>query len=248
MSEIDIIRFSEARAKALSEESEPFSVGRLSEKLVHRTLKYYIDSDASHHEIKYLGSVADVKNSDGIFEIQSRSFDQIEKKLTKYLGDGKVTLVYPLISERYLTWINPENGEAELPHRVSKKGRASDVLPELARISAHLLHENLTIRIYSLSADEYRTLDGYGAEKKKRATKINLIPRELMSISEYSNLRDFASLLPEGLESRFFAKDFYVLTRLRGRRGWLALKLCTEIGLVRCVGKSGNAFIYEKCF
>ena len=111
MSEIDIIRFSEARAKALSEESETFSVGRLSEKLVHRTLKYYIDGDSSHHEIKHLGSVADVKNSDGIFEIQSRSFDKIEKKMTKYLADGKVTLVYPLISERYLTWINPENGE-----------------------------------------------------------------------------------------------------------------------------------------
>lgn len=246
MSEIDIIRFSEARAKALSDERDNSSVGTLGEKLVHRTLKYYIDADSTHHEIKHLGSVADVKNPDGIFEIQSRAFDKLTKKLSKFLDDSNVTLVYPLISQRYLTWIDPENGETTPPRKVTKKGRKTDVLPELARIAKYVLHDNFTLRIYELEADEYRTLDGYGAEKKKRATKLNLIPRELISVSEYKSLGDLSSLLPEGLESRFFAKDFYALTRLRGRRGWFALTFCTEIGLVRCVGKSGNAFIYEK--
>ena len=118
---------------------------------------------------------------------------------------------------------------------------------ELARISDLALHENFALHIYTLTADEYRARDGYGLEKKRRATKMNLIPRELISVAKYRVASDFASLLPEGLGSRFYAKDFYSLTRLRGRRGWLALTFCTEIGLVRRVGKSGNAFLYEKC-
>ena len=236
-----------ARGQALSFDPTDFSVGQLREKLVHRTLKYYIDDDASHHEVKHLGCVLDVKNSDGVFEIQSRSFDKLRKKLAQLLADGHVTVVYPLIYERHITWIDPENGEATAPRRASKKGRTSDVLCELARISDLTLHENFALRIYTLTADEYRTLDGYGADKKRRATKMNLIPRDLISASEFRTLSDFASLLPDGLGTKFFAKEFYSLTRLRGRRGWLALTFCTEMGLVRRIGKSGNAFLYEKC-
>lgn len=246
--EVDLLRFSMARGQALSCDPTDFSVGQLREKLVHRTLKYYIDDDTSHHEVKHLGYVLDVKNSDGVFEIQSRAFDKLRKKLPRLLSDGHVTVVYPLIYERHITWIDPENGEATAPRKASKKGRKSDVLCELARISDLPLHENFTLRIYTLIADEYRTLDGYGKFKKKRATKMNLIPRELVSVSEYRTLSDFAALLPDGLGTEFFAKDFYSLTRLRGRRGWLALTFCTEIGLVRRIGKLGNAFVYEKCF
>ena len=77
---------------------------------------------------------------------------------------------------------------------------------------------------------------------------MNLIPKDLISVSEYRDAQDFAELLPKNLGSQFFAKDFYSSARLRGRRGWLALAFCAEIGIVRRVGKSGNAFIYEKCF
>ena len=246
--EIDLVRFSSARHNALSDEPADFSVGQLREKLVHRTLKYYIDEDVTHHEIKHLGCICDVKNDGGVFEIQSRSFDKLSKKLPRLLSDGPVTVVYPLIYERTLTWIDPEGGEASAPRKVAKKGRESDALCELARISEYVLHENFTLRIYTLTADEYRTLDGYGAEKKKRATKMNLIPKDLISGSEYRDAQDFAELLPKNLGSQFFAKDFYSSARLRGRRGWLALAFCAEIGIVRRVGKSGNAFIYEKCF
>ena len=39
------------------------------------------------HEIKVKGSVADIKNADGIVEIQTRAFERLLPKLKKFLGE-----------------------------------------------------------------------------------------------------------------------------------------------------------------
>ena len=80
---IDRERFE--RALALANAPTPTCIGTLSERVTHRVLKYYFEPDPNFHEVKYLGSVADIKNSDGIIEIQTKGLDRLRGKLHKFL-------------------------------------------------------------------------------------------------------------------------------------------------------------------
>ena len=111
LTEIDKSRFAEAKIKVLGEFSVGGGIGTLSEKVLHKILKHYIEPDESCHEVKILGSVADVKNGEGIFEIQTRRLSALRPKLEKFLKDYKVTVIYPLPYEKYITLIDGESGE-----------------------------------------------------------------------------------------------------------------------------------------
>ena len=246
MTELEKQCFSVARGFALDEERDNRLVGTLGEKPIHRTLKYYIEPDKTKHEVKLCGFVADVLNEQGIFEIQTRAFDRLRKKLDSFLPEHHVTLVFPLIREKRLFWSDPMTGVTSPPRRVSKKGRLSDALSELSKIKKYLGNENLSFRIYVLSADEYRLLDGYGEERKKRATKFTVIPTELLEVLEFGSLGELDALIPAELPERFTAKDFYKVIAMKGRRASFALSLCVELGFIAMVGKLGRAYVYEK--
>ena len=71
MSECDA--FLLARERALSEESDG-GIGTLSEKLIHKTLKLFIEPRSELHEVPYMDSVVDVLNEQGVYEIQTGGF------------------------------------------------------------------------------------------------------------------------------------------------------------------------------
>ena len=240
------LRFQAATELALSEVRDTHNVGSLGEKPIHRTLKYFVDTDVSHHEVKMLGSVCDVANNDGIFEIQTRAFDRLVPKLEKFLPSSRVTLIYPIIKEKQLTWLDPETGEVVSARKVSKKGKVSDALPELSKIKGFIGNENLTFRIYLLAADEYRYLDGRGADKKHRATKYTVIPTKLFEELEFNSADDLKKLIPDKLPKQFTAKDFYSSIGMKGRRAYFSLSLCIAMGFVKKIGMSGRAYLYEK--
>ncbi len=234
-------------AKEMAESAaEPFSIGRISEKSVHKVLKYYFEPDSAKHEIQYMNYVADIKNEVGIIEIQTRAFDRLVPKLTAFLAECRVTLVYPVIVEKTLFWIDEESGAITKGRRVSKKGRASDILPELSKLGALSLNPGFSLKLVYLKASEFRFLDGYGEHKKRRATKVNILPTELVGVDEFCCAEDYKRLLPDILPEIFTANIFNKSTRLRGRRAYFALKYCNEIGLVSKIGKEKNAFLYSK--
>ena len=100
-------------------------IGTLGEKAVHATLKYYFEPDPACHEVKCLGYVADVLRDDHIYEIQSKQWYRLQKKLEVFLKEYQVTVVYPVITRKEICWVDPETGE-EVERRISPKqiGRA----------------------------------------------------------------------------------------------------------------------------
>ena len=246
ITEEERLRFIEARERALDEERDTHLVGTLGEKPVHKTLKYFLEPDRKRHEIKYNSFILDVMRDGEAFEVQTRAFDRLVPKLEGLTEHFRVTVVYPVIRERRLIWIAPEDGTAHPPRKVSKKRKISDILPELSKIKDFIGNENLTIRIYVISADEYRMLDGYGAEKKKRATKYTIIPTDIFEVRELCSREDCRMLIPEKLTETFTAKQFYSAIGMRGRRACFALDLLRNFGLIKIVGKLGNAYLYEK--
>ena len=243
---IDNIRFFEARTKVLSKDGARGGIGTLGEKLLHRILKLYFEPCEEYHEIKYLGSVADIKNGYGITEIQTRSLEKLLPKLKRFLERERVTVVYPLISEKRLFWFDKQTGEVSEPRRSPKHGKPSDALPELSKLSELIPNENLTVKIVLLSADEYKSLDGWDKTGKLGATCIERIPREITDIITLQRREDFSRLIPESLGTEFTAKDFGKAAALRGRRAYFSLKFLLFLGILERGMGCGRAYIYKR--
>jgi len=186
-------RFFEAKKRVLSDSSESSGIGTLAEKSLHKILKLYTEPREACHEISILGSVADIKNEEGITEIQTKSFDKLLPKLRRFLTEYPVTVVHPIITEKHIVWIDPETGEVTEPKKSPKRGRPTDVLPELCRIAEHFGDGRLTVRLILLTATEYKYLDGYGKDRKKRATRIDRLPTAITDTIELRTVRDVAA-------------------------------------------------------
>ena len=78
-------KFLEAYEKAKAYCSENPTIGILSEKIMHLTLKYYFSPFDSDHEVKLGGFYADAVNEDGIVEVQTRSFKNLKEIKHKHL-------------------------------------------------------------------------------------------------------------------------------------------------------------------
>ncbi len=238
--------FDEARCRALLSARRDGGIGTLGEKLVHRALKLYVEPREECHEIPFEGFVADIMNEQGITEIQTRGFSRLQNKLSAFLSKGPVTLVYPVITEKQIYWFDGETGEISPPKKSTKRGRASDVFSELAGIEDFIFHDRLTLRLMFITAEEYRLLDGRGAERKAGATKMDIIPTALTDERCFTCTDDLRALVPE-LPSPFTAKDFMKALRLRGIRASITLRFVLRLGLIKRVGKRANAYLYEKC-
>ena len=233
-----------ARA-AVDGESRGTGIGTLREKLLHRTLKFYLEPDESRHEAPAQGYVADILGEGGIIEIQTRAFRNLRNKLEAYLPVYPVTLVYPVVVERRVIWVDADSGEMSEPKRSPKKGRPSDVLSELSQLPDRAPSERLRLKLVLLCADEYRLADGRGPNNRRGATKMDIYPTELRGIIDVTSLSELGDLLPT-LPEIFTAKQFYSAMRLRGIRASVTLSYVMRIGLVERVGKQGSAYLYSK--
>ena len=85
-------RFCEACHALCGSVSSRNVIGVLSEKTLHSLIKRFIEPNDALQEVKVGDYYADIKNEDGIFEIQTRSFNKLRAKLTSYLETEKVGL------------------------------------------------------------------------------------------------------------------------------------------------------------
>ena len=239
-------RFDSARLKVLAESGSSEGIGRLSEKSVHKILKLYIDPDESNHEREICGSYADVFNSEGIYEIQTRAAWRLVKKLPKFLSVSRVTVVIPVISENRIRWLNKETGEISDGRRSNKKENAFTALGEVYRLREFLFCEGFLVRLVFLKTEEFRYLDGKDPTRHKGSTKIDKIPTELVDDITLSKPEDYLSLLPDGLSEPFLEKDLRRMLKYPARISSAVIGVLKQMGVIRQIGKSGRAHLYEK--
>ncbi len=225
-------------------------IGTYKEKRLHIVLKKYIDPDLSHHEIPLFGSVADIFDGDRITEIQTGSLRPLREKLVKYIEGGyyDVEVVCPIAEKKWVAWIDAESGDVTKKRPSPKKGRPSDIIPELYYLLDLIPSGRLKLHLVMLEVEEYRMLNGWSYDKKKGSTRYERIPIDILGESELTSVFDYASLIPKELESEFTSADFKKATRLSPRKTSYSLKTLTLMGLIEKVGKKGNSYIYRKTF
>ena len=238
-------RFSEICRHVRDAEHIRDSIGTYSEKSVHLALKMFFEPDEQYREVPVGKFIADISNQTGIHEIQTSGFSPLKKKLEAYLSDYDVELIYPVAEKKKVYWLSPETGEVEKEYNSPRHVKPAEIFTELLYLGECLYSPRLSFTIVSLAVDEVCLLDGYGVNKKRRATKVDRIPTELLGIQHFPDARSMAELLPYSNGEKITAAMIRKYLSAPGRSGWAALKILEELDICRRIGKEGRKIIYE---
>lgn len=248
ITEAEKTRFSEICRQIINRVHDRSGIGTYKEKIVHLVLKKYFCEDESCHEIKTGRFVADAATEDRIFEIQTGGLYPLKKKIPSYLEDTdkKLTLILPVVSKKRLFWVEYESGEMTEPKRVGIPMPKNKLLRELMWIGGLLDFSRVEMKIVFIDADEYRLLDGAGAERKIKATKIDRIPKELIDIVTVDSKESFAEFfLPCDLPREFRAKDFERATGLRRKGVSAGLRALELTGVIEREKQGERKVVYR---
>ena len=235
----------QALEKARSAMRERNGIGTLAEKTLHAAVKFYLEPDPAFHEVPHLGFVADVKNENGVTEIQTRSFERLRRKLALFLAEGPVTLVCPLPHVKYVLWLDPETGEVSRRRKSPKTGQPWHLLPELFRIGELLRHPTLSLLILLLDMDEYRNLDGWSRDRKRGSHRLERLPLTLHQQLWLREKANWRAMLPEGLPQEFTRQDFAKAGGFSERKSDAALRVLCRMSLAERCGMRGRAYLYR---
>ena len=255
---IDETLFEEAKNRMITRNQGEKGIGTLSEKTVHSVLKYYFAPDETFHEQKIGTFVADVCIDGEIYEIQTKQFYLMKRKLEFFLKEHEVTIVYPVSLENTLHWVECDdkamavaqsdeikNRKITTSRKTRKKGMPYLFYHELYGIKDFLHHPNLHFILAIMSTEEYRLLDGYGPQRKVRATKTDKVPVQLLDLITIRTPEDYKQLIPEGLPEEFTSEDFAKKAAIGRSLAGTALNILHEVKIVERTGKRGNAYLYQ---
>lgn len=222
-------------------------VGTLAERGVHRVVKLWLEPRDEMREVPCGRYIADIKNENGIFEIQTRHFYKMTAKLESFLKEEKVTVVYPVAAQKSVLWLSGDTGELTPPRTSPKHGVPADILGELAGLKTLAAHENISFLVPLLETQEIRLLDGWGNGGKRGAHRVVNCPVALLGVHILSSPADFAALLPQNLPEIFTVKDLgAAFGRRVGRYAQNAASALLALGVVQRAGKQGNAYLYQR--
>lgn len=217
------------------------------ERSLHASLKARFCPDETCHEVNIGKFVADACCDGVIYEIQTGSLSPLAKKLRYYLEntDFEIVVVRPIARDRRIFWLN-EDGELSTAAR--KSSRHENIfhgIADLWYLRELFGAQRLSFAFVLMEIDEIRLLDGYGKNKKKRATSVDRLAGEIFEEIRIHNLSDVRELVSKKLPTGEFSRDELArTTKLSGLKLWSAQKFLVEFGILSCK-KEGRRLIFE---
>lgn len=239
----DPIRFAAAR-EILTEKHTRYNIGTYQERSQHLILKYYFEPNAKRHEVPLDGYIADIYGDAGVIEIQTSGFGTLRSKLEVFLRRYPVTLVYPSAVKKRIIWTDPKTGDMQTGCYRSAKYARYSILAELLYISAFFAHPKFRVLNVLTAASDYKLLDGFGKDRKRRATKTDTLPDTLLEIVSLENWNDVLNMLPFSTGETFSNAELAKIFGMRGRRLWASVKFLENAGIMYRSGKRGNNILY----
>ena len=227
-------------------DTAPHGIGVLKEKTVHAALKQWLDADPAHQEVRLPeGFVADIFDGHRVTEIQTAGFSAFRPKLERLLERYPVTVVHPVMRQKWVVWVDPATGETSPPRRSPRQGSFTDAGAELIYLLPCLFHPRLTVQLVLLDVEEHRLADGWGRGGKRGAHRLERYPRRLVDSYTLSSPADYAVLIPASLPEDFTTAAFGKAAKLQGRRLNGTLKVLTAAG---CLTRddSGRPYRYRQ--
>jgi hypothetical protein len=219
-------------------------IGSLNEGSLHAALKEWYARPGDQLELPVEGYFVDIVRADLLVEIQTRSFSSIRAKLIDLAERHRLRLVYPVAREK---WIVKLSGEELTPlsrRKSPKRGAFEDLFAELVSFPRLLANPHFALEVLLIQEEEIRRHDPKRAWRRRGWVTHD---RRLLRVVDrrlFETPGDVASLLPGGLPKPFTTSD---LARGLGKPRRLAQRMAyclREMGVIRQVGKQGNAILY----
>ena len=189
-----------------------------NESSLHNTLKtLYSVTKNGKTEVSLNGYIYDIVTEDeGIFEIQTKNLSKLlPKVMTTLEGGGKITVVFPIITEKKVVLYDDDNNIIS-KRKSPKKQSLYSIFDELTGIYPVLLNKNFTLEVLHIKMIEERkrTREPVQSSNKKRRfkkdwVKTNKRLEEIVATSQFKKPGDYLKLLPSDLSQTFCAKDLY---------------------------------------
>lgn len=217
-------------------------VGTLGEKSLHAVLKRMIEPDMARHEVKLGRYTADVFNERGVFEVQTRSIHRLKAKLAALLPYYPVTVVIPVVEEKWLINMDAKTGELLQKRKSPKRERPAGVLPALVYLKPFLQDPNLSFWLVRLAGEEVRLLTG---QKRHPARKLEFAPTAFRGAVRLHDPADYAALLPGDLPEVFTSQELGKAMGLPAADRSAAANVLFTRGVLRRTGRQGSAYLYS---
>lgn len=241
----DYEAFVNAKDKIIGKAHNNKGIGTLSEKTLHAVLKLYYEPDEDKHEVAMSGYYADIYNDKGIIEIQTRQLNKLRDKLSVFLQDYHVTVVYPLPFNKWLSWVNPDNGEVQGRRKSPRHFTEYDAFYELYKIKSYLKNPNLSINLVLMDMEEYKLLNGWSYDKKRGSTRYDRVPVGIRRIVKFDRIADYMQLVPADLKEDFTVKDFAMAAGVSVEASRYTLNILNYLEIVKRTGRVKNGYVYN---
>jgi hypothetical protein len=179
-----------------------------------------------------------------MLEVQTGSFGPLKKKVPELLRLGPVRIVHPIIIRKSIeTW--DAKGTLLRSRKSPRKGTPWDLFKALIYAPELPLLPGLSLELALVDVLEKRVLDGKGSWRRKGASIADKSVTEYHETLVFNAPRDYKYFLP------FKARETFTVRLLAEKAGiptavaQKALYVLTRIGLVKRVGKEGNAWVYR---
>jgi hypothetical protein len=166
-------------------------------------------------------------------------------KLSCFLPQYPVRIVYPIPAQKWVVWVDPETGRTIKRNRSPLRGSFFHAFRELYRIRSFLRDPNLSLELLLIDMDEYRLLDGWSRDKKRGSHRYDRIPLRLQDRMLLTCPQDYMQFVPEDLPEPFTSAQFAGAVGFRKDGFSTVLLLLTEMGAVERIGKKGNSYLYR---
>lgn len=252
----EVLRMPPARTRGYA------GIGTLREKRLHMAVKRYLCADPARQEVpvRELGEagtardrIADIRLPDGhIYEVQTGGFYPLRRKIGLYMEhtDSRVTVVHPLPYLKYLSWIDPADGQILSRRRSPRRADVRSAAGELYWLADWIGNPRLTVCLLFLEAEEFRMKDGWGRDGKRGSNRYECIPTALYGRVDLCTAADYAAyFLPAEpwtrSGGRFTAAEYARATGIRGRATYGILRILEGLDLIRADGTEGRSRCYR---
>jgi hypothetical protein len=242
---VDKELFSQACDKMVGRLQGQNGIGTLKEKTIHSVLKYYYAPNPIYHEVKIGGFVADICVDGEIFEVQTRGFNKMRDKLSYFLAEHDVTIIYPVAHTKWLSWLDMESGEVTSRRKSPKTGTIYNIIPELYKIKMFINNPKLHFIICLIDVEETRYLNGWSRDKKRGSSRMDGIPVGIFDEARIDVLDDYKIFIPDSMPNEFTSGELGIAAHIPTNRAGTLLNVLLEVGVVTRVGKRGNSYLYK---
>lgn len=212
---------------------------------LHLALQQHYAGEDGVVEAPIGGYRADVLREGVVYEIQTGAFGAIREKLRRLLRKHPVVLVYPVAERKTIVYVDRAGREVSA-RRSPKRGAATDVFEQLLHLHDLPRHRRLSLEIIFTHERDLRRRDGMGSWRRQG---VSLVGRELVAIvatRRFEHPCELAALLPAELPRDFTVAELREALKLRKPTAAKMAYALRQLGVVKHVGKRGNAYVYRR--